>query len=205
MTLCTTADVEALIQSDITNDQDPMVVAMLEMAGHIIDAELGRPAEGGTPITGELVRLAAGVDRYTILLPRWPITSVEQVTEDGTALVAGTDYTVDLDAGTLSRIDASSTPAGRSKSWAADVDISIDYTPATVPVARSVCAQAVARAFKVGANYANQPTVLAGLRQLTIGRWSATRQTEGATTEAAPLSLTAEERAVLRAHRDRRP
>ncbi|MGJ4888949.1 head-tail connector protein [Bradyrhizobium sp. HKCCYLRH3099] len=46
-------------------------------------------------------------------LSRWPVVSVSSVTENGTALVEGTDFRVDAAAGRLLRLDA----AGNAARW----------------------------------------------------------------------------------------
>lgn len=201
MTLCTTADVEALLQGDIEPENDPKVVALLEMATELIELEVGRPVDDVEERTDRWT-LGAGAALTPILLPRWPVASIASVIEDGTSLTVDQTYTADLEAGIVSRIyDA----AGVAYPWTAGKVISVTYTPAVPRGLRTICAQAVARAFKAGRDYATKPAVLSGLRQLTIGRWSATAREETGQTSAEALSLTDAERAAVRAHRDRRP
>lgn len=201
MTLCTTADVEALLQGDIDPDNDPKVVALLEMATELIEAEVGRPVDDVTERTDRWT-LGVGASKSPILLPRWPVSAVASVTEDGTTLTVDVDYLVDLEAGIVSRIyDANGWPYP----WTAGKVIAVTYTPAVPRGLRTLCAQAVARAFKAGREYATKPAQLAGLRQLTIGRWSATAREDTGQTAAEALSLTDAERAAARAYRDRRP
>lgn len=201
MTLCTTADVEALIQSDITNDLDPMIVAMLEMASEEISAVLGRDAEPGVAYTGQRFWIPAGNQTLALLTEHFPLASIDQLTEGGTALVAGTDYTVDLEAGRLYRLSS----AGGPVFWATGTEILVDYTTAPIPGARTICAAATARAFKSGEEHANRPTIMAGFRQLTIGRWSATRESGTAHQSLEPISLTDRERATILSWKNRSP
>lgn len=201
MTLCTEAQVEALLPA--TSDIPTATFTELEvLASALIDTALGRPAEGGTELT-ETHRLPPGVPRSTLLLDRFPVASIGSVVEDGETLTEGTDYLADEAAGILTRISSTD---GVERSWETGKILSITYTPATVPIARTICAQAIARAFKQAdpAAAGAKPAVMAGLRQLTIGRWSGTAETSAAAVAAA-LHLTDSEIAMLRAERDRRP
>lgn len=201
MALCTVADVEALLQGDIDPDNDPVIVALLEMAEDKIIEQLGRDPNAGQTVTGERTYLPAGSRRTSILTDLWPLASVDDITEDGTTLTAGTDYEADLETGTIYRLNSS---GGRTW-WTQAVPILVDYTTAIVPGTRTICAQATARAFKAGRDYATRPAVLDGLRQLTIGRWSATRETGSQTDRSEPISLTESESTSILRWRDRRP
>lgn len=201
MTLCTEEQAEALLPAG-ADIPTATFTALEEMASDMIDNALGRPAEGGTEIT-ETHRLPPGIPRNELILDRFPVSAVGSVVEDGTTLAEGTDYLEDLDAGILTRIlDAD----GIERSWETGKIIAVTYTPATVPIARTICAKAIARAYRQTdqATAGVKPAVMAGLRQLTIGRWSATAETT-AQTIAEGLHLTDSELAELRAVRDRRP
>lgn len=201
MPIVAEAEVEALLPAgtDIPTGWfdavEPLVAAM-------IDTALGRRAEGGTELV-ETVTMRAGLASESIRLSRWPVTAVASVTEDGTSLAAGTAYTVDLPAGIVHRIyDANGVPIF----WKTAVPLVVTYTPATLPVAKAVAAQAIARAWRNLDPVASgaKPAVMSGLRQLTIGRWSATAETSAKSTGEA-IHLTDSELDLLYAHRDRSP
>lgn len=199
MTLCTKAQTEALGATGIT---DEAFAALEGLARPLIDSALGRPAEGGT----ELTETRVFDHRWPgdqIVLSRWPVASVASVTEDGSGLTVDETFRVDLAAGIITRTyDA----AGNRYPFAVSVPIVVTYTPATVPVASTICAQAIARAWRTTnpTESGAKPAVMAGLRQLTIGRWSATAETS-AQSAAETLHLTDNELALLRAERSRRP
>lgn len=200
MTLATTTDVEALLQGDIDPDDDPKIVAMLEMASDTIENALGRKAEAGVVITAEWHTVTGPTK--SIALKRWPISSVEEVREAGTALTVDDDYTIDLEAGIIRRVIS-----GIEATWATGFGVvEVDYTTGDVPGLRGICAAVVARTFRAGRAYATRPAGMEGLKQLTIGRWSATTEGAQSAQQAAnPLELTAGELSAIRAQRDRSP
>jgi hypothetical protein len=199
MTLAVTADVEALLQIDITDDDDPTVIRLLELATAIIEDEAGRSFDT-TPIIAEAH--TAAPHARAILLEHWPVASVEEVREAGTVLAVSTDYLIDLRAGILRRRFSSSTAYWEGTPAA----IEVDYTPAVPAGLVALCAQVAARNFNLGASNVAGPSVMAGLRQLTIGRWSATKET-GRAGNALGEGLTLSDAEVRIAHRyrDRRP
>lgn len=175
MPLCTTADVEALIQSDITNDADSMIVALLEMASGAVEAEVGRTLEAQTFTSRKYSAPYPNDGR--LFLDHWPIASVASVTEAGTALVVDTDYAVDLELGILTRLSS-----GVVVPWdPTTLGIEATYDTTVPVVARTETARLTADAFIGGANYAARAALangeMVGLRQLTVGRWSATAET----------------------------
>jgi hypothetical protein len=60
----------------------------------------------------------------TLQLSRWPEVSIVSFTEDGTALVEGTDYVIEKDVGQAIRLDAQS---GRRRRWNATPKV-VQYT-----------------------------------------------------------------------------
>jgi hypothetical protein len=192
MALCTTADVEALIQTDITDDSDPMLVNLIGQATEAIESELGREAEAGS--FTEVLTLPAGA--RDIFLPHWPLASVDSVDEDGITLVLDTDYRVDLKTGVIRRLG--------NRYWSAGEDIvSVTYTTVTVPGLRTLCAALVVRAYKSGHAYANTADEMAGLTQLTVGQWSATREAEDSETRPNPIHPTDRELETIHSWHDR--
>jgi hypothetical protein len=200
VTIATEDQVEALLDG-----VDMPTATFTELAGIVdplIDTALGRPAEGGTERT-ETFTLGTWARRDYLKLSRWPVSAVASITEDGEALTVDETFRVDLDAGIVYRLyDAD----GVLIPWLAGKVLAVTYTPATVPVAASIAAQAIARAYKTAqpTTAGGKPAVMAGLRQLTIGRWSATAETSAESTAAA-VHLTDRELAVLKAHKDRSP
>lgn len=201
MSIANLTDVEALLQINVTNPVDPMAVSLLELADDLIDAELGRKAEGGTQLV-ETIRITGGgplPQRRSLLLDRWPAATIDNVDEDGTTLTLDTDYRIDdLEAAKITRLSGG-VPIG----WPWFVDIAVTYTPATPPGLRGVAASMVTRAFEAGSNHANKPSVIAGLKQLTIGRWSATAAGGKGQNAGDALQLLPVEQATVRAYRDR--
>ena len=203
MPLATTPDVEAILQNDVTDDQDVMIVALLEMATASIEGEVGRPLEA-TAYTGILRTLAVG-NNGVLLADHWPLASIEQIDEDGTTLVDGTDFIADLEIGAITRINSSGTVVPWFAGFAG---IDLDYIAAVPGLARSECARLTADAFIGGANFAQRSSIAGGamlaLRQLTIGRWSATSETgQGSGTTGIVIDELASRR--LASIRDRRP
>lgn len=203
MPLCALTDVEAILQNNITNPVDPMAVALLELASASIEGEVGRDLEA-TAYTGLLRTMAAG-NNGVLLADHWPLASIESVTEDGTLLVDGTDFIADLEIGAITRISSSGAATPWDHSFAG---IDLDYTALVPGIARSECARLTAEAFIGGANFAQRSSIAGGamvaLRQLTIGRWSATAETgQGSGTTGIVIDELASRR--LATIRDRRP
>lgn len=199
MALCTETDAEVIAGADIpTADFDSLLV----LAAELIDGELGRAADT-TVVTGETTYLAAGAQRLAILTDGFPLASIEEIREDGDALVAGTDYRADLEAGEIYRLNSD----GGRRFWPTGTVIEVDYTTAVPSGIRTVCAQMIARSWsqsdKSGAS--GKPAIMAGLRQLAIGRWSATADTPTGESKNSPLSMTESERRTIHRWRDRRP
>lgn len=176
MPLCALTDMEALLQNNITNPVDPMALTLLDLASLAIEAEVGRDLEA-TALTGILRTMPAG-NNGVLLADDWPLASIEAVTENAVLLVLGTDYLEDLELGAIRRINSN----GAVIPWLADPQtIVLDYTRLVPGVARTECARIAADAFVGGANFASRSSIAGGamlaLRQLTIGRWSATSET----------------------------
>lgn len=197
--LTTKAAVEAVLGSTIAaGDDTTRVTELITQASALIESEVGRSLDT-TPITGEAHTAPPSTSR--VLLRHWPIASVEAVNENAVALAAGTTYRVDLDTGIITRLYS-----GALGFWLTTIDtITVDYTPAVPAELGVVAAQMVARAFRGGSNEAAVPAVMSGLRQLTIGRWSATREGSSETRAGTALYLTDAERTIAHRWRDRRP
>ncbi len=198
--LCTIADVEALLQHSIT--EDARTTALLEMATAELEATAGREFLPGAQ-TGVAV---PSYPRNGLYLPHWPLASVEAVTEDGTALVAGTDYATptaeDLSLGRLRRRDENGAAWLWPDSRTVDHLVVVDYTPAVPANLRTHCARLVAQAIQAGAAAANVSEAGAlGFKQLTVGRWSATQG--GAGSVAVGIMLDEAAASAAEAWRDR--
>lgn len=204
MSLTTVAAVAAILgvdPGDLTADQTDRITELIDLAASEIDGALGRPAEGGDPVTEELT---ADPWRTEVLLSRWPIDPDGDVTvvEAGTTLDADT-YTLDPATGILRRLEGDY----RIRWAAATNGITVTYAPATIPALAALAARIAARAYNAGNAAASVPAIMGGLRQLTIGRWSATRDT-GAAGGGVPgeaLALTEADLAIIDRWTDRRP
>lgn len=195
--LTTKAAVEAVLGTTVTDTT--RLNELIAQASALIEDEVGRHFDT-TAITDEF-HTAPATSR-ALLLRHWPIASVEEVREDGTVLTDGTDYKVDLEAGIIRR--ASEGVPARWYYGKLDA-IEVDYTPTVPEALNAVAAGMVARAMRGGDNEAAVPTVMAGLRQLTIGRWSATREGSTETRAGTAIYLTEHELRIAHRWRDRRP
>lgn len=198
-TLTTQAAVEAVLGSTIDAGDVTRLTELIAQASALIEDEVGRSFDTD-PITAEFHTTPARA--RALLLDHWPIASVEEIRENGTALTVEDDYVIDLDAGIIRRASS-----GSPAYWYYGLldAIEVDYTPAVPAALNALAAQMVARAFRGGDNEAAVPTVMAGLRQLTIGRWSATREGSSETRAGTAIYLTDAELRIAHRWRDRRP
>lgn len=206
MALATVAQVEAILGEDLDATAEARVTVLIGLVQESIEDELGRPAEAAT-ITDEVH--TAGRISSALLLDNWPVAAVTTVTERGTALTEGTDYVAELDTGRLTRI-AGTTPDFYPTNFAwAHGGVVVTYDTATIGQLATLCAQIVARTFLAGRNQSAAAAiaggVMQGIRQLTIGRWSATADTTESSNPVASMSLSDADRAIIRRWRDRRP
>lgn len=168
MTLCTEANVEAIVQEDIP---DGDIDDLITLVSGYLEGYIGRTFDDGNTITHNAT---AGPAASAIFLPHWPLTSVTTVTEDGTILTAGDDYRVNLTAGIITRLAST----GLLQLWDPDpYNVEVVYTPAIPGDLRALAARIVARIWRAGDTsqniVANHPE-MEGLTQLTVGQWSAT-------------------------------
>lgn len=205
MALATVAQVDAIIGSAFDGSGSPeeaRIVELIALAQATIEDELGRPAEGGAELV-ELVHVGAW--RQRILLDRWPVEAVATVkdntTTPTTTLAAG-DYVVDLANGIISR-----RVGNVATSWAPGLQaVEVTYTPATIRSLSTLCATITARAYRASVAAA-APAVanMQGLRQLVVGRWSATADSSERSDPVRALQLTDAENKMVRAWADRLP
>lgn len=199
MALATVAQVDAILGTSWAGSagaEEARLVALIAEAQTIIEDELGRPAEGGTPITEVLS--VRDFHRETIQLHRWPVTTVTQIDEDGATLDAA-DYLVDLDHGQVTR-RAGNYPTTWTYGLAV---VTVDYTPATIGRLSTLAASIAARAFTAGIAAQNaQAQNTHGFKQLVIGRWSATVDNSDKSDPVAALELTDADRATIARFRD---
>jgi len=197
--LTTKAAVEAVLGSTIDAGDVTRLTELIAQASALIEDEAGRHFDT-TAITEEFHTAPAST--RAILLDHWPIASVEEIRENGTILTADDDYKIDLDAGIIRRASS-----GAPAFWYYGLldAIEVDYTPRVPEALNTLAAQMVARAMRGGDNEAAVPTVMAGLRQLTIGRWSATREGSTETRAGTAIYLTDAEVRIAHRWRDRRP
>ena len=106
--LLTIADVTAVL-GDSTVAQVPAIDTVLLQLSDMIARECGVPADGIKPPTlrretiVETIRMTR--NESVLRLSRRFVDTVSSIAEDGTALVAGTDYEIDKAAGVLRRLD----------------------------------------------------------------------------------------------------
>lgn len=190
--------VEAILQINFDQNPEPRVDELIAQITDEFRGHLGReidPAIGSLTAT---IDVPAGAVR--LLTPHWPLATVTDVTEAGTALTVTDDYLVDLETGTITRVSSGALAYWSSGPAAVDVT----YTIATPAGLRALAAKIIARAWRAGATFANAPKETLGFRQLTVGRWSAT--VDGAVADVGrALELTDDDLRKLDRWRDRRP
>lgn len=200
MALATFTDVENLLGGADTGD-DALIANLIGYAQSAIEEFVGRTLEDGA-VSGEI---HDGPGNDVVLLQRWPITTTSGVaiTEDGTALVNGTDFVAYTD-GRVRRIAA----GGYGIPWTdKPAAISASYSGGYVTVPgeiTQICARMAARAYQAGQAYADAPAGSAGIRQVTLaGSDSMTFGTAVSmdVTRAAVILLD-DERMALRRYRD---
>lgn len=181
MALCTQLDVEQKLQWDITAEPDTTVAALIADAQALIEAETGRTLESDT----RAETFDGG--RVALFLKHWPVTAIGQVDEDGTTLTADDDYKF-YENGKLIRVSGGYRIAWKTlKSQAIDVTytggfLSPDHDSQLEHLG-SLCAEVVARAFRMGAQNAALPAGASGSIQSVDldGAGSVTYATGGGT------------------------
>ncbi|HKY47513.1 MAG TPA: hypothetical protein VJQ79_05955 [Acidimicrobiia bacterium] len=181
--LCTQADVEKRLQWDITAEPDAVVTALIAAAQATIEAEVGRALE-----SDDYTEVFDG-GRPAIFLTHWPVTAITTVEEDGTALTVTTEY-VWYANGKVIRVSG-----GYQRLWktwkiqAIEVDYTGGYLAGThdseLAHLGSICAEVVARAFRLGAANAATPAgvTVGGVQSVTVeGQGSITYATAGGET-----------------------
>jgi hypothetical protein len=164
MTLATQLDLEQFLQADFQNDPDAVVALLLGFADAVVAAETGRDSFDEV---SETVTLDGRGDRV-LFLPEPPVTAVASVTEDGTALVDGTDFWWTSD-GQLHR---GSPTSSWDLSWSpARRNVVVDYTHgyATIPDGLVKVAVGIAgRLFQASAAWANSEVGADGIRRISL-------------------------------------
>lgn len=182
--LFTLAELASYLQRDI----DTATATLAQSAGQGLVRAYTRQNIDTRTYTSTRVPVTIHGERYTVLLPQRPVTAVTSVTVNGTAYVAGADYTWDgVNARLWLRYLAGSSTSFIDEWWAV-----VTYTAgyATVPDAVKGVALSVA-----GRAYDNPR----GIRSEAIDDYSATRA--GADDDLAGVTLTAAEMAALRPYR----
>lgn len=198
MALATVAQVEAILGSDLDAAAEARVEELIDLIQLDVEDQLGRSAEATATVI-ETVTVSAY--RTDLLLSLWPVASITSVVEDGTTLVAGTDYAAELATGTLTRLTGTHPTAWPFGSGI----VVVTYDSATIGQLSALTARIAARAYRAGLAANATPSILAGLRQLTIGRWSATAESSADANPVTSLNLTDEDLRIVNRWRDRRP
>ncbi|WP_435610684.1 hypothetical protein [Streptomyces sp. C10-9-1] len=122
MSFATTEHLRLLLrESAWTDEQTATAQLLLDLAHGVITDEVGQLLEQSTDTvvldgpTRDDSRHHPATGSRRLILPRWPVTAVDSVTEDGTVLTVGTsaDYTWSA-AGILTRIGADWPTSDRS-------------------------------------------------------------------------------------------
>jgi hypothetical protein len=190
LALCDQLDVEQKLQWDITSEPDATVAALIADAQALIEAHVGRPLESAT----HTATLDGG--RVAYFLRNWPVTAVSSLSEDGVVLTVDDDFKF-YPNGKLIRVSAS----GFQILWktyklaAIEVEYTGGYRPSTAAPPGthdselehlgSVCAEVVARAFRLGAKNAAVPVSAGagGVQSVTLdGRGTVSYATGGGET-----------------------
>lgn len=153
--LTTQADVEKRLQWDITAEPDSVVTMLIADAQALVEAEVDRPLE-----SDDWVETFDG-GQWSLFLSKWPVTAVDEVTEDGTVLTVTDDY-LWYPRGKLIRVSG-----GYQTYWRASKpqSIVVEYTAGylagesvehdkALEHLGSLTAEVVARAFRKGADNA---------------------------------------------------
>jgi hypothetical protein len=150
MALCTQADIEIRLQRDLTGDA-PAITGTV--AGLIADAQATIEAEVGRTLESAARTESFDGGAVALFLKWWPVTTITSVTEDGTLLVADTDFIL-KEEDRLIRV----TTAGYRRLWktrkanAIDVVYTGGYLTGThdaeLEHLGSICAEVAARAIR---------------------------------------------------------
>lgn len=188
MALTTVTQVETVLGRTLAPAEAMRAAELISMVTDMIADRLGR-----SPETASFTNTFTSPPTATVFTTRFPLASVESVTVGAEALTVGDDYAVDLRRGTITRMSsAAPSPWGTGT-------VEVAATSATIPELSVLCAIVVGRTLSAQ----TRPASMAGLRQLTVGRWSATVDT--ASEPVAALALTDTDAAIVDAWRERRP
>jgi hypothetical protein len=163
LALCTQLDVEQKLQWDITAEPDTTVTALIADAQALMEAEVGRSLE-----SAERVQTFDG-GPVAFFLKWFPVTAITEVTEDGEILTSA-DYAF-KENGRLIRTGTT----GYQTYWRTykPQSITVEYDGGYLTGTHdselehlgSLCAEIVARAFRIGADNAAVPAGSAGAVQ----------------------------------------
>ena len=153
MALATIADLEAVLRKSI-DPNDTEALSAINVASAMVEAYLGMRVE---LVEGEIITMD-GNGHGVLLLPEYPVVSVNSIEEDGENLIEGDDYEWS-ETGQLRRLGRRWTKKLRA------IDIDYDHGYGTVPTAiTGVVAAVAARAY-------DTPVTV---RQESIGNYSVT-------------------------------
>lgn len=168
MSLATQADLEKFSQTDFQNEPlDASVGAWLDAATAIIEGYCGRKLEETSAVEETL---DGSGHKLLHVAEGFPITAVNSITEDGTALVDGTDFVWYPD-GRLVRIIGDYDYAWKKKRQSVVVNYDYGYAAGSIPADLiAVCCFLTERIFVEGAEWANVPAGAGGpVESLTFG------------------------------------
>jgi hypothetical protein len=198
MPLCDQTDIEALLQSTIVSDPNEWIPKLIQLAQGNIEREVG------TTLDEAYIEetLDGPIYDSSLWLSHWPVTTIATLTEDGTALVSGTDFFLVGSGrkGEVVRLISGYRGLWTTKPQAIVVGYTAGYqTVADVPNGlRALCAQVTARAFQAGATFAEIDTL--GLQQLKIGDYQESYDFVGLRSVSLAAELTDTEKTQARSY-----
>ncbi len=164
MSLSTVPDLEKFLQVDITSDTDAAVLLLIDFADSVVEAYCDRLFEPATSV----VETPDGPGDEVLFLSQWPVTAINSLTENGTALVVDTDWFFYEDG----RLLRGSPEAIDRLKWARarkNVVVDYDHGFATIPnELRLVSTRLASTMFQAGEAYANAPIGSTGIKSITL-------------------------------------
>ena len=196
--LCTIADINARISSDIT-DVYGYVAELIASAGRAIARETHATYEPGNVAE----TLEVSTRRRIVWTGRYPVAAVNSLTLDGTALVEGDDFSIDGE-GAITRNGLLKlwTPAvgGTPGLVAVDYDYGYSDVADVPPGLRDLACDIVLARFNYSQAWAADPNISGRVRSESIGDYSiAYDNPDGETREV--VALTPAERRDARKYR----
>ena len=189
MALATLLELEQFAQKNFTDNADPAVLLLLDLATGLIESHCGRTFTAQSTV---IETLDSKGSRY-MFLSQWPVTAVDEVVENDVTLVEGTDY-LWYPNGKVARISGSGRVRWRWLNMLQGVVITYDhgYPSGSEPkTLNGVCLSIAARIFNLAAIDANTPVAAGGIKSVKLeGSDSITYDAAAILGAAAGMKLT---------------